>query len=92
MIKVVDIFDEGRNDFVCEVVECKSVLSYIGGRENEVESGGDWVVKEKNGWVFYGYEGSEYWGLVKIVEEGENWENKSVEELDKIVEEFFEGE
>jgi hypothetical protein len=85
---VVEIYDEGRNNFVVECVEVKSIKDFVEGLKSDYEgSEEEWIYEEKNGWVRYGFEGSEMWGICKEISEGEKemYENMSEEELEELV-------
>jgi len=95
-IEIVEIISEGRNMFFAEMnVWCESVEEFIESKKvEEIEEEGEWFVSElKDGWILYGYEGSEYEGFVKVVESEEeknNLLNMNSDELCEIIYEITE--
>ena len=93
MVEIVEIIDEGMNNFSIEYSMSECVEKYIESKrldEEDEEFEGDWYCVEKNGWVVFGYEGSEFWGMCKIVEEGdkEMFESMNDDELFEFVDRF----
>ena len=86
MMEIMDVISEGYGDFYVEVTESVSVEEFIKTKKNdELEEGGEWFMCElEDGWFSYGYEGSEYEGLFKVVvseEEKNKFMNMDNEEL-----------
>lgn len=93
MVEIIEIIDEGMGEFCVEYGVSESVETYINSKrlsEEDEEFEGNWYCVEKNGWVVFGYEGSEFWGMCKIVEEGdkEKFEGMDNDEIFEFVEGF----
>ena len=78
---VIEIYDEGRGNYVAASAFVNSIKGFVEGLRSDYEGEeGEWFYEEEeNGWVKYGFEGSEVWGMVKeiSVEEKEKYENMS---------------
>lgn len=86
MIEILHIVSEGYNEYYVTLAKVESVDEFIEMKKNdELEEEGMWFVNElKDGWFSYGYEGSEYEGLFKVVvseEEKNKFLNMNSDEL-----------
>lgn len=94
-IEIVEIVDEGNFDYLVEYNKCGSVEEFIESKKLTDEDGfsfseEDWFCVEKNGWMVYGYTNSEYWGMCKVVEEGDKkmFKNMDGDDLVEFVDRF----
>ena len=91
MREIIDIYDEGNSEYVAVWRYNNSVEEYLEEFRKGYEEDGiaeEWTCEEKDGWYFYGFEGSEVWGMCKVVtskEEEEKYIKMSVEELGELV-------
>ena len=91
MREIIDIYDEGNSEYVAVWRYFNSVEEFLEDLRKDYEEDGiaeEWTCEEKDGWYFYGFEGSEVWGMCKVVtskEEEEKYIKMSVEELGELV-------
>jgi hypothetical protein len=90
---VIEIYDDGRGSYVVDSAFVNNIKGFVEGLRSDYEGEeGEWFYEEEeNGWVKYGFEGSEVWGMVKeiSVEEKEKYENMSVDELQELVDSIW---
>jgi hypothetical protein len=90
MIEIIDVISEGYNEYYVEVTnKVESVEEFIKSKKNDEVEEGMWFVSElEDGWFCYGFEGSEYEGLFKVVvseEEKNKLMNMNSDELGDFV-------
>ncbi len=87
---IIDIYDCGMSEYMAVCRYENSVEEFLEGFRKGYEEDGiaeEWTCEEKDGWYFYGFEGSEVWGMCKVVtsKEEEKYIKMSVEELGELV-------
>jgi hypothetical protein len=85
MMEIMDVISEGYGEYYVEVTKVESVEEFIKTKKDELFGEGEWFLSElKDGWFSYGYEGSEYEGMFKVVvseEEKNKFMNMNGDEL-----------
>ena len=88
MALIFDIFDEGRGNYEFQVEDGDDVMEYV--KKQLKEYGDDevtFIKEQSDGWVFWGVEDTEYWGLSKVIDEDKVGVYETMD-LDPLVDEY----